>query len=232
MKKALTLTLALLLTACGVVQPATQEVLPTPIVQTVVVIATEQAPTQPVGPTAITLATLGPTNTAVPAATATAAATETLVPTSAPVATEVVPTLSSSATTDLKPVNVSNDLGKGVFKDITFSSDLLTLRCYPREITITITANLPDVVDAIMYYRMVDNPDALYPSEWKNLGEMVSDKQGHFSYVLNSLDLNPDFRVLDKAWIDFQFIGINKGGGVVDRTQKIERLVTYYKECP
>ncbi|HND47768.1 MAG TPA: hypothetical protein PLL95_04365, partial [Anaerolineales bacterium] len=69
-------------------------------------------------------------------------------------------------------------------------------------------------------------------SEWKNLGEMVSDKQGHFSFVLESLDLNPDLRVLEKAWIDFQFIGINKGGGVVDRTQKIEKMVTYYKACP
>lgn len=232
MKKALTLTLALLLTACGVVQPAVQEVPPTPIVQTVVVIATQQAPAQPVGPTAISLPTQGPTNTPVPAATATTAATETLVPTSAPAATEVVPTLSSSSTTDVKPVNVSNDLGKGVFKDITFSSDLLTLQCFPREMTITITANLPEVVDAIMYYRMVDNPNALYPSEWKNLGEMVSDKQGHFTFVLEALDLHPDLRVLEKGWIDFQFIGINKGGGVVDRTQKIERLVTYMKACP
>ncbi len=231
MKKALTITIALLLTACGVVQPATQEVLPTPIVQTVVVVATSEA-TQPLPPTAISLPTQGPTNTAEPVNTATTAPTETLVPTSAPVATEVVPTLSSSSTTELKPVNVSNDLGKGVFKDITFSSDLLTLQCYPREMTITITANLPEIVSAIMYYRMVDNPDALYPSEWKNLGEMVSDKQGHFSFVLESLDLNPDLRVLEKAWIDFQFIGINKGGGVVDRTQKIEKMVTYYKACP
>jgi hypothetical protein len=231
MKKALTLTLALLLTACGVIQPAVQQEQPTPIVQTVVVVATAQA-TQPAPPTAISLPTQGPTNTAVPADTATTAPTETLVPTSAPAATEVVPTLSSSSTTDLKPVNVSNDLGKGVFKDITFSSDLLTLQCFPREMTITITANLPEIVDAIMYYRMVDNPAALYPSEWKNLGEMVSDKQGHFSFVLEALDLNPDLRILEKAWIDFQFIGINKGGGVVDRTQKIERLVTYRKACP
>jgi hypothetical protein len=25
---------------------------------------------------------------------------------------------------------------------------------------------------------------------------------------------------------------VNKGGGVVDRTQKIEKMVKYYKECP
>lgn len=229
MKKVLTITLALLLAACGTAQPAVQQEPPTAVVQTVVVIATTEVPP----PTAIPTQappTLAPTNTLAPADTPTAAPTETLVPTSAPAATEVLPPV--AATSDLTPVGVPNDLGKGVFKDISLSSNLLTLRCYPREININITANLPEIVSAIMYYRMVDNPGALYPSEWINLGEMQSDKQGHFSLVLEGLDLSPNLRVLEKAWIDFQFIGINKGGGVVDRTQKIERLVTYLKECP
>ena len=43
---------------------------------------------------------------------------------------------------------------------------------------------------------------------------------------------DPNYRGYEQAWLDFQFIGVNKGGGTVDRTQKIERLVTYYKECP
>lgn len=225
MRKVLFISLALMLAACGVVQPVQQE-LPTPIIATVLV--TVIAPTEVVPPTAVPLPTEAPT--LVP----TVAPTETLVPTVTVAPTEVLPTLDSSTsanTSDLVPVNVDNTLGKGVFTNITFSSDLFSMRCYPREITINITANLPEIVDAVMYYRVIDNPAGLYPSEWQNVGEMVSDKNGGFSKVFTGLDVNPNLR-LDKAWIDFQFIGINKGGAVVDRTQKIERLVTYLKDCP
>jgi len=222
MRKILFISLALMLAACGVVQPVQQE-LPTPIIATVLV--TVIAPTEVVPPTAVPPTEVPPT--AVPP-------TETLVPTLAPQPTEILPTPDTSAaanTSDIVPVNVDNTLGKGVFTNITFSSDLFSMRCYPREITINITANLPEIVDAVMYYRVIDNPAGLYPSEWQNVGEMVSDKKGGFSKVFTGLDVNPNLR-LDKAWIDFQFIGINKGGAVVDRTQKIERLVTYLKDCP
>ncbi len=229
MRKILFISLALMLAACGVVQPVQQE-LPTPIIATVLV--TVIAPTEVVPPTAIPLPTQAPTE--IPTLVPTIAPTETLVPTLAPAPTEVLPTLDTSTTSntsDLVPVVVDNTLGKGVFTNITFSNDLFSLRCYPREITITITAALPEIVDAVMYYRVIDNPAGLYPSEWQNVGEMESDKNGNFSKVFAGLNINPNLR-LDKAWIDFQFIGINKGGAVVDRTQKIERLVTYIKECP
>jgi len=224
MKKALTLTLALLLTACGVVQPATQEVLPTPIVQTVVVVATAEA-TQPLPPTAIPLPTQGPTNTAVPEAS----------PTAVP-PTAVPPTAESASVavtaSDLTVVHVDNILGKGVFADITFSSDRLTLNCYPREMTITMRALHPDVTRAEMFYRMVEVPSYFRYSDWYLVGNMDSDGAGNFSIVLKATDLTPDWRSLDKAVIEFQFAGVNKGGGVVDRTQKIEKMVNYFKECP
>lgn len=225
MRKILFISLALMLAACGVVQPVQQEQ-PTPIIATVLV--TVIAPTEVVPPTAVPLPTQAPTE--IP----TIAPTETLVPTQAPAPTEVLPTPDTSAaanTSDIVPVAVDNTLGKGVFTNITFSSDLFSLRCYPRDITINITANLPEIVDAVMYYRVIDNPGGLYPSEWQNVGQMDSDKNGHFSKVFTGLDVNPNLR-LDKAWIDFQFIGLNKGGAAVDRTQKIERLVTYIKDCP
>lgn len=219
MKKILLITLSILLAACGVVQPVQQE-LPTPIVQTVVV--TVIAPTEIVPPTALPTATIPPT----------VAPTETLVPTLAPQPTEVLPTVdSATSNTDIVAVQVDNQLGKGVFTNITFSSDTVSLRCFPREMKISITANLQEIVDAVIYYRVIDNPNALYPSEWQNLGEMETDKKGNFFFTFKGETVHPNLR-LDKAWIDFQFIGINKGGAVVDRTQKIERLVTYLKECP
>ncbi|HRJ76645.1 MAG TPA: hypothetical protein PLX90_11635 [Anaerolineales bacterium] len=219
MKKILLITMSILLAACGVVQPVQQEQ-PTPVIQTVVV--TVIPPTEIVPPTAV------PTEippTAVP--------TETLVPTLPPQPTEALPTVDPATSNNgLVPVNVGNDLGKGVFINITFSSDIVSLRCFPREMQITITPNLQDIREAVMYYRIVDKPAGLYPSEWQNLGEMQEDSNGNFIFTFKGETIHPNFRVLEEAWIDFQFIGINRGGGVVDRTQKIERLVTYYKDCP
>jgi len=211
--------MSILLAACGVVQPVQQEQ-PTPVIQSVIENAIP--PTEIVPPTAV------PTEippTAVP--------TETLVPTLPPQPTEALPTVDPATSNNgLVPVNVGNDLGKGVFINITFSSDIVSLRCFPREMQITITPNLQDIREAVMYYRIVDKPAGLYPSEWQNLGEMQEDSNGNFIFTFKGETIHPNFRVLEEAWIDFQFIGINRGGGVVDRTQKIERLVTYYKDCP
>jgi len=132
----------------------------------------------------------------------------------------------------LVPVNVDNTLGKGVFTNITFNTDKLTLNCFPREMEISMKAALPEITRVEMYYRIVDAPSGLYPSEWMLVGNLGTDNKGTFYTTFAALNINPNFRGLDQAWIDFQFIGINKGGAAVDRTQKIERLVYYYKNCP
>jgi hypothetical protein len=227
MKKALTIALAFLLTACGVVQPTVQQEPPTPIVQTVVVVATTQVPP----PTAVSLPTQAPTNTPLPTETPTTVSTNTAEPT----ATAEQQQSSNAAPTDtsgLVPVNVDNTLGKGVFTNITFNTDKLTLNCFPREMEISMKAALPEITRVEMYYRIVDAPSGLYPSEWMLVGNLGTDNKGTFYTTFAALNINPNFRGLDQAWIDFQFIGINKGGAAIDRTQKIERLVYYYKNCP
>lgn len=226
MRKALPIILALLLTGCGTLQPAAQQEAPTPIVQTVVVVATTEA----APPTAISLPTQGPTNTPIPTETPTTAPTNTAEPTAtvAQQAAVAAPTDSSG----LVPVNVDNLLGKGVFTNITFNTDKLTLNCFPREMEISMKAALPEITRVEMYYRIIDAPSGLYPSEWLLVGNLGTDNKGTFYTIFKALDINPNFRGLESAWIDFQFIGINKGGAAVDRTQKIERLVTYFKDCP
>lgn len=226
MRKALPIILALLLTGCGTLQPAVQQEAPTPIVQTVVVVATTEA----APPTAISLPTQGPTNTPIPTETPTTAPTNTAEPTAtvAQQAAVAAPTDASG----LVPVNVDNLLGKGVFTNITFNTDKLTLNCFPREMEISLKAALPEITRVEMYYRIIDAPSGLYPSEWLLVGNLGTDNKGTFYTTFKALDINPNFRGLESAWIDFQFIGINKGGAAVDRTQKIERLVTYFKDCP
>ena len=60
---------------------------------------------------------------------------------------------------------------------------------------------------------------------------MKDEGNGVFSMVVTGETVHPDLR-LDFAWFEFQLVGLNKGGGVIDRTQKIEQLVTYRIDCP
>jgi len=219
MRKFFVLFMVLVLAACGAPAAPTEQPVAAPpeptqtpvvIVQTVVVEPTQapveptQAPAEPVVVTVVVEPTQAP---AVVAA-----------PTEAP------------ATDGSAPIALDNVLGAGVFINMTMSGNAFTFRCFPRDITFNITANNTDIKSALLYYRMVDKPDALYPSEWKNAGEMVDNGGGNFSIVFSGEDVDASLR-LDEAWFDFQFIGLNKGGGVVDRTQKIERLVTFKKDC-
>lgn len=222
MKKALLIILAVLLTACSTVAPVsepTQQEPPTPIIQTVVVVATAESDP----PTAIPLPTQAPTNTALPEPSPTVA-----LPTAVPPTTEV----STTGSSDLTAVYVDNLLGKGVFADIVFSSDLLTLNCYPREFDITMRAIHPDVTRAEMFYRVLEAPSYFRYSDWYRVNNLNTDGKGNFFITFKATDIIADWRALDQAVLEFQFAGVNKGGGVVDRTQKIEKLVMYYKECP
>ncbi|RJP49319.1 MAG: hypothetical protein C4557_11485 [Anaerolineaceae bacterium] len=225
MRKLLFLTLALALAGCGVVQPVepAQQEQPTPVIATVLV--TVIPPTEVAPPTAIPLPTQAPTEipTLEPAAT--------LEPTALPQPTSEPPT-SSAGATDLTPVYVDNILGKGVFADIVFSSDRITLNCYPREFEITMRAIHPDVTRAEMWYRVLETPSYFRYSDWYLVGNLKTDGKGNFFTTFKATDITGDWRVLDEGIVEFQFVGVNKGGGVVDRTQKIEKLMTYYKNCP
>jgi hypothetical protein len=216
MKKLLFLTIVLALASCTAaptqapVQPVAQE----PVVVTVVVQPT-QAPVQqePIVVTVVVEASPVPAQpTPIP-------------PTQAPAA------VASPADASGGPIVLDDLLGKGVFKSITLSDDIFSLRCLPREITFNITASLPEIVDAELFYRTVDQPNALYYTEWRSGGIMDRLGNGNFSMVFSGEDVNPDWRQ-DFGWFEFQFIGLNRGGGVVDRTQKIEKLVTYSIDCP
>ena len=211
MKKLLFFGLAVVLAACSSA-PTQAAVAPEPKVVTVVVQPT-QAAQQPVVVTVVVEATPIPPTAAPP-------------PTQAPA---VAPAVTSSSTA--APLQLDNLLGKGVFINMSMSGNEFSLRCLPRDITFNVTANLPEIVDAELNYRTVDQPNALYYSEWKRAGRLEKDKKGNFWITLKGDDVDPNLR-LDLAWFEFQFVGLNKGGGVVDRTQKIEKLVTYRVDCP
>ena len=220
MKKIAILLLAVALAACSTPAAPTEQAAPvveqpsaTPVVvvQTVVVEAT-QAPTEV------------PPATAVP-------------PTAAPVVVTVVvqPTQPAPAVVADTPasggaITLDNTLGRGVFTNMTMSSNAFTLRCSPRDITFNVTTPNTTIKDVIFYYRVVDEK-RLYPSEWKAFGKMVANGNGNFTLVFSGEDVHPDIR-LDGSWFDFQFVGLAKSGDVVDRSDKFEQLVKYTFDCP
>ena len=217
MKKILFISLALMLAACSTVQPVQQEQ-PSPVVATVLV--TVIPPTEVVAPTDV------PPPTAVPP-------TDVPPPTAVPPTDVPPPTADTSSSSDSSDtlIHVDNVLGKGIFSDIAFSSDTVTLNCTPREIQVTLKSAHPDVVRGEWYYR-ITNTVNFNSTDWFSMGRMDTDGNGNFSVELKATDINPDWRGSEKLFLDFQFIGVNKGAGVVGRTEHIEKVVTYYKECP
>lgn len=216
MKKFVLLLVVIALTACAAPATATEQpIVPSPepsatpmvIVETVIVTV---------------IPTESPTDIPAPSATPLPPPTEAPIPTQAPALV---------ADTSGAPIALDNALGKGVFVNLTMSSNSLTLRCSPREITFNATATDPlTVVDAEFYYRVVDLK-RLYPSEWIRVGKMRSDSKGNFSIVFSGESVQPSLRLND-SFLDFQIVGLNKGGGRVDATQKIESLIRYTFDCP
>jgi len=224
MKKILVLSLILViaLSSCDAFTntpeaPAPAEptaVPPTPIPPTAeVIVVTVEVPVEV---TAEQPAAPEPTATQPPAPT----------PTEAP-PTEEAPAVESAPSDGT--LSVDSSLWGGYFKDITYSSDSFSLRCQPKEITITATAIDPYIVDVDLYYRIEDR-QGTYITEWKNTGKMKPTGNGTFTKTFSGEDVHPDLRKT-LAWFDFQLVGLNKQADAVGRTEKMVQLITYTIDC-
>jgi hypothetical protein len=222
----LVLASALMLSACSALATPTSApvVEPTSIPPTAeVIVVTVEVPVEVTAEQpAEAPATPVPTDTQPPAP----APTEAAPPTEAP-PTEAAPTVSASSG---GPVTVDASLWGGFFKDVTYSSSSFSLRCPPKEITISGTVTDPAITAVDFYYRIEDRKGTTI-SEWKNIGRMEATPGGKFSLTLSGESINPDLRKA-LAWFDFQLVGLNKGGAAVGRTDKVVQLVTYTIDCP
>lgn len=228
MKRFLIIFLALILAACtGAPATATQPpaaLQPEPTQTAVVVVITAtSAPAEE--PTAEPL----PTYTALPTYTVPAPPTEAP---AQPAATEAV----SAPPTEVAPagdpgvITVDDALGKGWFLSMTRSRNDFSLRCQlNKEITFTVKVTSDDIKQVDLWYRMEDrSTGAIF--DWVNVGKMIPDNTGGYTYTLSGEKINPNFRK-PNAWFDYQFVGYN-ATGVVGRSEKIERQVSYTFDCP
>ena len=231
MKKLVILLLAVILAACSSAPtaapteppaPTVIEPSPTPvvIVQTVVVEAT-QPPTVVPSPTAEppTAVPASPTPVVVTVVVEATQAAQVVAPTTAPVDTSG------------GLITIDQTLGAGWFTNITLTKDVLSLRCQiNKEITFSVKPLDANIAQVDFYYRIVDRSTGT-AFDWQNSGRMPPDSNGNFVLAFSGDDVNANFRK-PNAWLDFQFIGLSKSGGVVGRSGKIEQKVTYTFDCP
>ncbi len=213
------LALALLLTACGAPTPIVITATPEPVQATDVPAATDIPATDvPAAAPTDTLAPAAATDTPAPAAVATdtpapAAATNTTAP--------------GVVATNTKPPAMGGD----VFTDLTRDIDAFSFKCSPSQIHLSLKSINSAITGVTVYYRVVSKDSAALPGPMIAGPEMVSDKKGNFTLEFSALQINPDLR-LANGWFEYQFVGLNKSGNVVGRSDKITQQVTFTLECP
>lgn len=223
MKKLIPFLLVLALSACTsateVPAAVPTDVPPTStpvvLVQTVVVEAT-QAPTE-VPPTAVPPTAVPPTEIPPTAAVVTVVVEATQAPAQQPASNGLI--------------TVDNVLGAGWFVDLTRNSSQLSLRCQLyKEIKFSVKPTDKNITQVQFYYRIEDRSTGS-AFDWQNAGRMVAETDGTFTLAFNGEQVNADSR-RPNAWLDYQFVGLSQSGGVVGRSEKIEKQITYTFECP
>jgi hypothetical protein len=229
MKHILIIFLALVLVACSAPPAATTEApaaLPeatqTPAV---VVITATSAPTEVSSPTPLPTYTALPTYTMPPAPTEAPAQPQQPAPTEAVAAPTQAPPDANSGV-----ISVDDTLGAGWFVNMTRSRNDFSLRCQlNKEITFTVKSTSPDATSVDLWYRIEDRgTGAIF--DWVNFGRMVSDNTGNFTITLSGDKISPNFRK-PNSWFDYQFVAYNPTG-VIGRSEKIEKQVSYTFDCP
>jgi len=225
----LTLVFVIALTACDAMTSPTEAppAQPTAVPPTAeVIVVTVEVPVEaPAEPTTAPPTPM-PTATEPPAPEPTTAPPTEVPPTEVP-PTEAAPAVSASSGGS---TIVDAFLWGAYFKDVTYSSPSFSLRCTPREITISGTTTDAAITTVDLYYRIEDRNGTTI-SEWKNAGRMQSTGNGIFTLTVSGESIHPDLRKA-LAWYDFQLVGLNKGGAAVGRTEKIVQQVTYTIDCP
>jgi hypothetical protein len=235
MKNLLFFTLAIALTGCAGLAPAA----PTPaatltpqiIIQTVLVtVIPTREPTQT--PTSTTIPTLTPqiiVVTATGGAGASASAPSPEASATQDGATQASAPQAQQAAATTPTATLPANAGGDLFTNLTRSSDHLALRCLPETITFGVSTSNPYVTSVDIYYRIEDRLSVSI-SNWHNGGTMVSDKNGNFTMDFPSDRVDPDLRS-HRAWLDYQFVGLNKIGDAVGRSAKISKQITYTIDC-
>jgi len=128
-------------------------------------------------------------------------------------------------------VTLDGSLGGGWFSAVTITRKSLSLRCQDSyQIIFSVTPSDPNITQVDFYYRTEDRANnAVF--DWQGPRSMAVGKEGSFTLKFTGEDVNPNFRK-PKAWLDFQFVGLDDSGGRVGNSEKIVQQVSYTIDCP
>ncbi len=153
-------------------------------------------------------------------------------PTQPPPDTAVPPTQAAAPPADTSggPIAIDDSLGAGWFVSMTRDRNDFSLRCQlNKQITFSVKPTDLNITQVDFFYRIEDrSTGAVF--EWQNAGRMIPDVNNNFSIVFSGEDVSANFRK-PNAWFDFQFVGSNPTG-VIGRSEKIVKQVTYTFDCP
>jgi hypothetical protein len=225
MKKLFFIALALTLAACSGYQPVPPTpqptaIPPTPViqVQTVVVEITSTSPPPTPIPTLTPVPTQAPTQTPTQPA-----------PTETPTqAVPAGPTLSVS-TQSTGTISIPSSFNGPVLTNITVSTNWFSLRCNPKTIVFDLFTTDVYITQVELYYRIRDKHSTYVP-DWSRAASLETDGGNHFWLTFSGEQVTPDNRKAS-GWFDFQFVGINKLGDVVGRSEHITNIVSYAIDC-
>ena len=169
--------------------------------------------------------------TEVPSATPLPPPTE-VPPTQTPLPLPTEPPVQAAAPADTSGglVTVDDALGAGWFSSMTRDRNDFSLRCQlNKQITFSAKPTDPNITQVDFFYRIEDrSTGAVF--DWQNAGRMIPDVNNNFSIVFSGENVSANFRK-PNAWFDYQFVGSN-ATGVIGRSEKIVKQVTYTFDCP
>ena len=241
MKHILVIVLAFALAACGAISPFTTQPTALPagtpqvIFQTVVVTVLV---TSPATETSIPTSTWTPIPTFTPQPTTPTGTlgTSSPLPTGTPGSVQFTATPQRTATSSALPpsggatATLPANAGGTLFADLTRSGDRLYYYCQPSTITFGLSATDPNVYEVDLFYRLAYQNSSL-TTNWVDVGKMVSDGAGHFTFDFKAGMIPSDLRS-QTAWVDYQFIGLNRSLQVIGRSARISQQVTFKPNCP
>jgi hypothetical protein len=232
MKRVLVILLAFALTGCGAISPfITQPTAaatnpPQVVYQTVVVTVLV---TSPASETPVPTATWTPIPSFTPQPTM-PTSTLGLVATATSGSAQFTATPSALAPSGSATATLPANAGGTIFADLTRSSDRLSYSCSPSTITFGLSATDPNVYEVDLFYRLEYQNSSL-TTNWVDVGKMVSDGAGHFTFDFKASMIPSDLRTR-AAWLDYQFVGLNRSFEVIGRSARILQQVTFSPSCP
>lgn len=147
----------------------------------------------------------------------------------AEMATESVPT--EAPAPEITPTSAEVVKTDGPFTDILRSSDSFSFKCAPTEIIFSVRSLDPVVTSVLFFYRVIAKDSGMAAGAMVDSKTMVGDDKGHFTLSFKATDLKEDLRFAN-GWFEYQFVGLNKGKGIVARSEKVVKQVTFTLACP